>query len=193
MIKKGDLSNLVLINLFNLFGMTRSLLPVFAIAELKMSAKDYGLAIAFGNIGPVLGAVINSHLKNKINTKTILFLGSLLAGFGLFLFPFATEKKALLWVSLPLAISGLGASLFNINQLSIRQKITPLPLLGRMNATFRFFIWGSIPVGAYLGGALGESIGLRETFVVAAVGSILGVIPLISLLKIKAIDNEQYC
>ena len=60
---------------------------------------------------------------------------------------------------------------YNITQVSYRQAICPPRLQGRMNSVMRFIVWGTIPIGTLLGGALGSTIGLRETLVVGAVGS----------------------
>jgi predicted MFS family arabinose efflux permease len=59
---------------------------------------------------------------------------------------------------------------YNINQVSVRQALCPRRLQGRMNASVRFMVWGTLPVGGFLGGALGSTIGLRSTLWVAAVG-----------------------
>jgi predicted MFS family arabinose efflux permease len=56
---------------------------------------------------------------------------------------------------------------------SLRQVVTPDRLLGRMNASYRFLTYGAIPLGALLGGALGELLGLRAAVAVGAVGSLL--------------------
>jgi len=66
--------------------------------------------------------------------------------------------------------------IFNINVVSLRQTITPDRLLGRMNASMRFLVWGTLPFGALLGGGLGQAIGLRTTLFVGAVGSVLAVL-----------------
>jgi hypothetical protein len=63
-----------------------------------------------------------------------------------------------------------GGVIYNVNQVSLRQAVTPDRLLGRMNATMRFLVWGTIPIGALIGGQLGEQIGLRPTLVVGALG-----------------------
>jgi predicted MFS family arabinose efflux permease len=67
-------------------------------------------------------------------------------------------------------IGTVTAVIYNVNQVSLRQAITPDRMLGRMNATMRFIVWGTIPIGALLGGTLGTWIGLRETIVVGAIG-----------------------
>jgi len=71
------------------------------------------------------------------------------------------------------ALLGFGGVLYNVNQVSLRQAITPDRLLGRMNATMRFIIWGTMPIGALLGGSLGEAIGLRGTLVAVAAGALV--------------------
>ncbi len=69
------------------------------------------------------------------------------------------------------------AVVYNITQVSFRQGLTPESLLGRMNATMRFFVWGTIPIGAFLGGVLGSTIGIRPTLLVAAIGGSLALLP----------------
>jgi hypothetical protein len=73
-----------------------------------------------------------------------------------------------------LILSGLLFSfvnpVYNINQVSLRQAITPLRLQGRMNATMRFLVWGTIPLGGLLGGALGDAFGLRPAIAISALG-----------------------
>jgi hypothetical protein len=68
---------------------------------------------------------------------------------------------------------------YNINQVSLRQAITPHRLLGRMNASMRFLVWGTMPIGSLLGGFLGEIIGLRATLLVGALGTFLSVLPVL--------------
>ncbi len=66
---------------------------------------------------------------------------------------------------------------WNINQISLRQAITPPRMQGRMNATMRFIVWGTIPLGAIVGGALGDLIGLHATIWVGAIGGLLAFLP----------------
>jgi len=73
-------------------------------------------------------------------------------------------------------IGGVGV-IYNITQVSLRQAICPPAFQGRMNATIRFLVWGTIPVGNVLGGALGASIGLRAAMVIGSAGTLLAVVP----------------
>src|SRR5262249_59150907 len=85
---------------------------------------------------------------------------------------------------------------YNTAQVSYRQAICPRPLLGRMNASVRFLVWGTMPLGALAGGALGTVIGLRETVALCALGvwaASLWVIfsPLLHMRDVPAEEIEQ--
>jgi predicted MFS family arabinose efflux permease len=70
-------------------------------------------------------------------------------------------------------LGSVASPIYNINQVSLRQAITPHRLQGRMNATMRFLVWGTMPLGGLLGGVLGASLGLRAAIAVAAAGGLL--------------------
>jgi hypothetical protein len=75
------------------------------------------------------------------------------------------------------------------------QAITPERLLGRMNASRRFVVWGVIPLGSLTGGVLASTIGLRPTLFVAAIGASLAVVPLLfspvrSLERVPDVDQS---
>ena len=98
--------------------------------------------------------------------------GEIVAG-GLGLIPAVLPTRA---TAVPLLVlSGLLGSfsgpVYNINQVSLRQAITPDRLQGRMNATMRFLVWGTMPLGGLVGGALGELFGLRPALAVSAAGT----------------------
>ncbi len=64
---------------------------------------------------------------------------------------------------------------YNVNQVSFRQRLCPDRLLGRMNASMRFVVWGVLPIGALIGGVLGSLVGLRPTLWIGAVGEVLAI------------------
>ena len=66
-----------------------------------------------------------------------------------------------------------GVVLYNVSQVSFRQRLCPRPMLGRMNASIRFLVWGVMPIGAFLGGVIGHNYGLRSVFWIEAFGAIL--------------------
>jgi hypothetical protein len=60
-----------------------------------------------------------------------------------------------------------------VNQVSFRQAIVPIELQGRLNATMRFLVWGTIPIGSIIGGILGGILGLRTAIGISAIGATL--------------------
>jgi MFS family permease len=76
-------------------------------------------------------------------------------------------------------IAGFGSVAYNITQLSFRQAICPPRLQGRMNSVIRFLVWGTLPLGALLGGTLGTWVGLRTALWVAAIGSLVTFLPIL--------------
>ena len=62
---------------------------------------------------------------------------------------------------------------YNVAQVSYRQAVTPDHLLGRMNASVRFLVWGVMPLGALAGGGLGTVLGIRTTLLLSAAGASL--------------------
>ncbi|WP_405977186.1 MFS transporter [Streptomyces sp. NBC_00158] len=80
------------------------------------------------------------------------------------------------------ALQGLGWTAFmtfKITSVAYRQRVCPEHLLGRTAATFRFVVWGAMPVGALAGGLLGQWLGARPAMWIGAVGELLAVLPLL--------------
>src|SRR4029077_2958753 len=67
-------------------------------------------------------------------------------------------------------VISIGVVVYNINQVSLRTDIVPIRLQGRMNATMRFLVWGTIPLGALTGGLLGTFLGLRTAVGITILG-----------------------
>jgi hypothetical protein len=80
-------------------------------------------------------------------------------------------------------VGGVGVMLWNVIVVSFRQRVTPDRLLGRVNAGFRLLAWGTMPLGALLGGLLGEVAGLRAVYAVAGTAGLL-------LLLVRITDAE---
>ena len=70
------------------------------------------------------------------------------------LIPFAPHSFPLPFLVAAIVIGGFGGVVYNITQVSLRQAITPERLQGRMNAVMRFLVWGALPLGSLVGGAL---------------------------------------
>ena len=93
---------------------------------------------------------------------------------GALLMPLTMPGLGLLFFGAGMFFISFSAVVYNINQVSFRQRLCPDRLLGRMNATMRFVVWGVLPLGALLGGVLGSVAGLRPTLWVGAAGQAAG-------------------
>jgi MFS family permease len=100
-------------------------------------------------------------------------------GFSVAGLPIAFAPDELIWWAVAASgfVTGFASVGWNINQVSLRQAITPPRMQGRMNATMRFIVWGTIPVGTILGGTLGSLLGLHATIVIGAVGGLVAFLP----------------
>jgi len=158
-------------NLFsNAYG---ALILLFFVNQLHMSAAETGLVFSAGGIGAVFGALTSSRISNRLGVGWAIIVGAIIFGAPSIAFYFASQPFAIpLLAAVQFAI-GIGVVLYNVNQVSFRQALVPLEIQGRMNASMRFVVWGTIPVGSILGGIAGQLIGVREAIGVAAVGSAL--------------------
>ncbi len=149
---------------------------LFAVRFLDMKPVAIGVATGVGALGAVAGAVTASRITGRLGVGRVIFLGSLLFAGGPLLLFLATPATGLVVLSAALFGGALGSLWYNINQVSLRQSIVSLRLQGRLNATMRFLVWGTQPVGALVGGALGEAFGLRPTVLLAAVGGVVAIL-----------------
>jgi MFS family permease len=150
---------------------------VYAVRELGLSAAVIGVVFSIGALGAFAAAFTGMRLSNRFGIGPTTIAVSVLWGPAGLLFVLAPAGNA----AIPFLIGGqllLGFAIvvYNIVQVSYRQAICPPRLQGRMNSVMRFIVWGTIPIGALVGGALGTWIGLRETLAVAATGASLAVL-----------------
>ena len=167
-------------------------LVIFAIQTLQMSGSALGITYAVGSIGSLLGAWIAAPVSKRLGLGLTIVLSSA-ASIGLLISPLALYSPPILILSISQFIVGALVVIFNINQVSLRQAITSDDLQGRMNATMRTIVWGTIPVGSVLGGFLVASRGVVPTIIVGSVLSTLAFVwVLISpVLELKEIPKQQ--
>src|SRR5438270_9318934 len=139
-----------------------------------MSARAIGLTFAVGNLGWLFGAVAGPRISARFGVGPILIAGGALTGAPLLLVPLAPRSFPIPLLVLQQLIVGFGIVLYNVNAISLMQAFTPDRLLGRMNASRRFVVWGTIPFGSVMGGALAHQIGLRPLMFAGAAGASVG-------------------
>jgi MFS family permease len=158
------------INFFS-SGLVFSILLVFAVRDLGLSAAEIGLIFAVSNAGSVAAALGAGRIARWLGVGPTLIVAGILSGIPLLLLPLATAEHAVLFLLAPLVFEAFGIVLFNVTGISYVQVVVPDRILGRMTASRRFVVWGTIPLGSVAGGALASTIGLRETILIGAIGS----------------------
>ncbi len=145
--------------------------------DLGLSAGTFGLIFASGGIGYLVGALLASRISARIGLGRAIVGGLALSSVSNVLVPLASGS-AVFSVGVLLvafATGAAGGTVYDLNQVSLRQAVTPDRLLGRVAGSLRVVIRGAAPVGALIGGFLGEWVGLRGALVVAAAGFPLAV------------------
>jgi MFS family permease len=125
--------------------------------------------LALGNVGTLAAALLSSRIIKRLGVGPTIVGSALIFGPAMLLLPATpTAFPAPLLVA-SMLLFGFAGVVYNITQGSFRQAITPERMQGRMNSVMRFIVWGVMPLGSLVGGALGSWIGLRETLWIAAI------------------------
>jgi MFS family permease len=150
------------------FSAAFSVFVLFAVAPgpMGLSGAGYGVLTAALGIGSLLGSWLAPPTERRLGRVRTLVLSVVLNAATLVV-PVLTALPVPVGASMVAA--GAAIVLWNVVTVSLRQRITPDRLLGRMNASYRLVGWGTMPLGALLGGALAEALGLRGAFLAAAV------------------------
>jgi MFS family permease len=160
----------------NLFGsMSLAVFLLYANRERGYSPGVIGLVFSLSNLGVLVAALTAGRLTRAIRLGPAIATGMIVSAIGLLMIGLAPTTHALAWFVAAYLLFGFGGTLYNIDQVSLRQAITPDRMQGRMNASMRFMVWGTMPIGSLLGGVLGTVLGLRPTLVVAGVFGILAI------------------
>jgi transmembrane secretion effector len=153
---------------------------LLAYRQLHLTAGQVGFILSAGSLVYIPAALAASAVPRRLGLGRTLALSPLVTGLGLLGIPLA-----LLGSPIPILIAmwmliSLPSPIYSINQISLRQAITPDRLQGRMNATARTVTWAALPVGSLLGGTLAGLIGVPQTIVLGALISLLSPLWLLS-------------
>lgn len=146
---------------------------LFATRTLGLPAQTVGLSYVALGAGTVLASMLGHRISKALGPGPCLVLGLGVCGVGWLTLSIAPANAwGVAAFAFMLFTFGIGAVLIFINFLSLRQAVTPAPMLGRMTSTMRWLILIPAGPGALIGGWLGEHVGLRASLLLAGVGAL---------------------
>lgn len=169
-------------------GMFAAWMAVFVLhavdpGPMALSGAGYGLLFTASAAGSLVGTLVVERVEGRIGTQRTLVVA--LAGWALLLGAPALSTSG--WVvGAAFLVGSIGGVCWGVISVTVRQRITPEALLGRVNAGQRLFAWGAMPIGAALGGLVGEVVALPVLFAVTALGTLALAIPVV-----RWIDDER--
>ncbi len=163
-------------NFFSMIVFT--LEAILILRELGFEPWVLGVVFSAGSVGGLLGALATPWITKRIGEGTALSLSAIGFGVAIFGLPLAGLFPG---AAIPILIAATFIEsflvlLYNITQVTMRQRLCPPRLLGRMNASIRFVVWGVMPIGALLSGVLGTTIGTLPTMFIGAIGTVFGAV-----------------
>lgn len=163
---------------------------------LGLDGFGFGLLLAAGSVGGVLGSVLAPNVVTRIGPGASLTstIGVPIVGFGLL----AVTSNAVV-VGAAFAVYTFTAIMWNVVTVTLRQTLIPDALLGRVNSVYRFLGWGAMPIGTLLGGVLvrvvedagTREIGLRSPFVFALVVHLILLVTVAPRLRTARIEQAK--
>lgn len=159
--------------------------PILVLRQLGLSPFLMGLILTSASLGGALRAMLTARAQRVWPAARVLIVGTLVACLGTLSAPISGTLSNK-WVGLTLLLLGgfltsIGVMLYNITQVSMRQRLCPKNLLGRMNASIRFIVWGVMPLSALVAGWLGDRFGLVPTLWLGAIAAFCAVLPLLGI------------
>ena len=160
------------IGLFN--AMLETVWILYLTRELNLAPGMIGVIFGVGSVGFLVGALVTARVTDRVGYGPAIILGVVVTFMSDLVTPLAAGTPIVIMIMLVIAsfFFGIGLTMFSIGQVSLRQTITPVRLQGRMNASMEVIGSGVVPLGALLGGLLGETIGLRATLLLAVAGEL---------------------
>lgn len=152
-----------LTNMANMMG--NALLVKYAAEELGVSASGYGLLLACMSIGAIVGGLAGDRVAHRFGDRRSLLFAY--ATFGACLVGFGAAPSAVV-LAVVAVVEGIAGTVWNVITVSMRQRVVPPELFGRVNSAYRWIGTGSIALGALIGGQIAHWAGLRTPFFVGA-------------------------
>jgi MFS family permease len=128
---------------------------------LHLEGWQAGVVYSVNGIGAIAASLVIPRLSTRIGLGRTVVVGVVIAGVGAALLPLATQRTWFVFATLSLTLIGFGVVSLVVASTSIRQRLVPGELLGRVTASYRTVVNGALVIGALIGGTIGQFVGLR--------------------------------
>jgi MFS family permease len=171
------------------FGLVGTAFLLYVNQEVGFDPGILGMIFAVGGVSSFLGAMIAGRLP-RFGIGAVMVASLLLAAIGQAFVPLATAANAAGLVLLvgQQIVADSALTVYDINQVSLRQAIAPAHVLGRINASVRVTEIGAVLLGTIVAGYIGETVGLRETLWAGVGLSLLAAVAL-ALSPVRAVQR----
>jgi|SRR6185437_7243170 len=153
------------------FGAVSTIFTIYAVRVLGFSPDKLGLALGSLAAGAFFGSLLAARVQRLLGlprTLTLAIIG-VCASPLLLLIPRNADLVSLLLAMAAWLGHGFGIGMWNVNTITLRQVLTPMRLLARMNATYRMVLFGALPAGAMLAGLLGDAVGYAHATLISVI------------------------
>ena len=151
------------------YSLSTSTLILFITETLNLPTQYFGVLLAGSGSGAVLGGILTSTLSKKFGRGGVLAVAIFVSSITVLFQGFAPN----FWVFGSIGfISAFFITNWNILLMSCYQVLIPAELYGRIHGARRTFVWGVMPIGAFLGGVIAKS-GLRLPLIIGGIATTL--------------------
>ncbi|MGH3443093.1 MAG: MFS transporter [Nitriliruptorales bacterium] len=179
----------LMLGLANMMGMVVfSVFALFALDVVGVSEVGFGLLLTATAVGSFASSLVAGRVADRIGRGPALMWS--VVGFSLPMIVQGAFPNVVVVAAMGV-VFGFFVVLWNIITVSLRQSIIPDELLGRVNSVYRFFGWGSIPIGGLLGGLLAQAFGLRAPFFVAGAVTLLALVVFLPVVNTRTIEEAR--
>lgn len=165
-----------------------SILVKFAAEELGVSNSGFGLLLALMSIGSVIGGLLGDRIASHLGSKRALV--SAYSLFGLTEIGIGLARSAVVVAAFSV-VQGLAGTVWNVITVSMRQRVIPPELFGRVNSAYRWIGTGSIGLGALIGGQIAYRFDLRAPYLVGGTVTLLALAAMLRTLVTSLGDTSQ--
>lgn len=158
-----------IINMAGMFG--HAIFVKYAADELGVTGRGFGLLLSVMAVGSIVGGLIGDRIAKRLGVARAIILAYSIFGLVGIVYVVLPRVWAIMIV---VAISGVASTTWNIVTVSLRQRIIPTELFGRVNSVYRFFGTGSTAIGALAGGFIAYRYGLRAPYLASTIVGLAG-------------------